>query len=202
HPELLDYLAKEFAARDFDLKFLIKSIALSKAYQLSSKLPPGAEEPEPRLFARMALRGLTGEQLFDSFQQATGQRDATPFQNRIFGGGARQQFLDQFTEQERKTDHHTAIPQALLMMNSPMMADAASPDRGLALGAILDAPFMDDKGRIEALFLSALSRKPTTAEWAKMSAHVAKGKTKAAQRKAMGDVLWALLNSTEFMTNH
>src|SRR5262249_35653011 len=75
HPELLDLLAREFAAHDFDLKFLIRAIALSKAYQLSSAASHESQD-DPRLFARMAVKGMTPEQLFDSLAQATGFEDA------------------------------------------------------------------------------------------------------------------------------
>jgi len=69
--DLLDELAKTFVAHAYDLKFLFEAIAGSKAYQQSSK---GAGTAP--LFARQSLRGLTGEQLYDSLTVATGQSDA------------------------------------------------------------------------------------------------------------------------------
>jgi hypothetical protein len=66
----------------------------------------------------------------------------------------------------------------------------------------VDAPFLTTEGKIEALFLAALSRKPSAKEAEKFLAFVKKGGTKAKERKALGDVFWALLNSTEFMFNH
>src|SRR5205823_12389562 len=75
HPELLDLLAKEFAAHDFDLKFLIRAITATRAYQLSSAASHRSQD-EPTLFARMPLRALTAEQLFDSVARATGYRDS------------------------------------------------------------------------------------------------------------------------------
>ena len=69
HPKLLDYLAKEFAAHNFDLKFLIRAITASRTYQLTS-LKTHSSQTEPRLFSRMAVRGLTSEQIFDSVAQA------------------------------------------------------------------------------------------------------------------------------------
>jgi hypothetical protein len=203
HPEVLDLLAKEFADHDFDLKFLIKAIVLTRTYQLSSKVPAGEAAPDVRLFARMPVRGLTADQLYDSILEASGTRDRSDVQQRAFSVGLpRQIFQEQFAEQERKTEHHTAIPQALAMMNSPLIAEATHPDRGRLLGAVADAPFLDARGKIEALFLATLSRKPTPAEASRLLAHVNKGGTKATERKALSDVLWALLNSTEFLFNH
>jgi hypothetical protein len=203
HPELLDHLAKEFAAHDFDLKFLIKALVLSRTYQLSSRVADPAKAPPERLFARMPVRSLTGEQLYDSVGVASGNRDTTGAQQRVFGfGGPRQLFLDQFPDQERRTEHHTAIPQALTMMNGDLIANATHPDRGRTLSAVIEAPFLDTPAKVETLFLAALSRKPTPAEAARCLAHVKKATNKAGQRKAYADVFWALLNSTEFITNH
>ncbi len=74
HPELLDELARQFAAHDFDVKFLIRAIAGSKAYQLTSAAPQSSAG-DPRLFNRMLVKGLASEQLFDSVALATGYRE-------------------------------------------------------------------------------------------------------------------------------
>src|SRR5262249_43756665 len=75
HPDLLDELADQFAKNGYDLKYLMRAIVNSRAYQLSSEPLPVAkkqqdDEPDgPRLFARMHLRALSGEQLFDSLAE-------------------------------------------------------------------------------------------------------------------------------------
>src|SRR5262249_9594030 len=71
HPELLDELAGQFAEHNFDLKYLIKAIVGSRAYQLTSRQTHDSQE-DPRLFARMAVRGMTAEQIYDSLLEATG----------------------------------------------------------------------------------------------------------------------------------
>ncbi|MGL4552083.1 MAG: DUF1549 and DUF1553 domain-containing protein, partial [Gemmataceae bacterium] len=188
HPELLDYLAVTFAGRGYDVKFLIKAIVLSRTYQLSSA-EDETRPTDPRLFARMAVKGLTGEQLYASLGVATGVRDQTPLRDRLFSlGTPRQAFLELFDDQERKAEYQTAIPQALAMMNSELIATATNPDRSRVLGAVADAPFLSDADKIEALFLTALSRKPTDREAAKFLSFVKKGGTKAKERKALGDV--------------
>ncbi len=70
HPELLNELAQAFIAHDYDLKYLIKSLMLTRAYQRSSR-QTDASQADLRNFARMAVRGLSPEQLFDSLAQAT-----------------------------------------------------------------------------------------------------------------------------------
>src|SRR5262249_56364282 len=73
HPELLDELAHQFVAHDFDLKYLIRAITGSQTYQRSSR-QTHPRQAEPRLFARAASRALIPEQLYDSLVLATGYR--------------------------------------------------------------------------------------------------------------------------------
>ena len=75
HPELLDTLADEFAAMNFDVKQFLRELALSETYQRSSMLPEGippGEEPAEELYAVAILRPLSPEQLAASLLQATG----------------------------------------------------------------------------------------------------------------------------------
>src|SRR5262249_20078192 len=70
HPELLDDLARDFAAHDYDLKYLILAITSSRTYQLSS-IQSDPSQNTPRRFARAPLLGMTAEQLYDSVAEAT-----------------------------------------------------------------------------------------------------------------------------------
>jgi hypothetical protein len=201
HPELLDELARDFAAHDFDLKYLIRVLTLSRTYQLSSAV---REETDPHRFARMPVRGLTGEQLYHSLQTAMGMREQLDRRQRlfVFGNDSRQDFLEKFVGQERPTDYHTSIPQALTLMNNRMIATATNPDKGQLLGGVVNATFMTSEGKIETLYLAVLSRKPRAEELAEMKAYVEKGGAAGSEKKALADVYWVLLNSTEFLFNH
>lgn len=78
HPELLDLLAREFAAHEFDIRWLLREIALSETYQRSSRLPEHVTEPLPEsAFARARLKPLTPEQFARSMLEATGFATAT-----------------------------------------------------------------------------------------------------------------------------
>lgn len=205
HGELLDELAKDFAEHKFDLKYLFEAIASSKAYQLSSK----GSGPAP-LYSRQPLRGLTGEQLFDSLFAATGQSDAVgddPFARFNGGNTARADFLAKFAQQNGKpTEHETSIIQALTLMNGQFVGNATNPSRSELLGAIVDAPFLTEKSRIETIYLATVSRMPTDRELEKAESFIARsaaGKDgKQARAEAIADVFWALINSTEFVFNH
>jgi hypothetical protein len=202
HPELLDELAREFAAHDFDFKFLIRAITLSRTYQRSSVYAGGAR-PDPRLFACMAVKGLSADQLYESIAQVTGLRDGTPRNRRaFFFGGPRNEFMDKFTAQEKRTEVHTSIPQALALMNSGIIAQATHPEQSNTLAAVAHAPFMTTAGRVETLFLAALGRKPRPEEAEKLVRYVDGGGAAGDKKKALADVFWALLNSTEFIFNH
>jgi hypothetical protein len=201
HPELLDELARQFADHGFDLKFLIRALAHCKAYQLQSTRGPSAR----RLYECMAVKGLTPPQLYDSFCQATGYRDpnGTDLRRRLsHDGSPRSQFLAKFGQPEKRTEAQTSIPQALALMNSRLVSEATDPDKGDLLGAVASAPFLDTRGRVETLFLATLSRPPRPEEAARLVAYVEKGGAAGDPKKALSDVFWALLNSTEFLFNH
>src|SRR5262249_22192648 len=101
----------------------------------------------------------------------------------------------------KKTEYHTSIPQALTMMNNQLVNDATNPEKGQVLGSVVTSTFMKTSEKIEALFLATVSRKPTEEEAKKYLAYVEKGGKKS-EKKALSDVYWALLNSTEFKFNH
>ncbi len=81
HPELLDLLADQLVAHDYDLQYLIRALTSSRAYQLSSEGGSPSHEAY-RLFDHMAVRGLTPVQLYDSLTRATGLKREAP--NRFF----------------------------------------------------------------------------------------------------------------------
>jgi hypothetical protein len=188
---VLDELAQGFVAHDFDLKFLIRAITATRAYQLTSARSHPSQD-EPRLFGRLSVRGLTAEQLFDSLAEAIRYR--APRQP-VFA-----RFLADFANaSERAVDTQSSIPQALAMMNGELVAGATSLSRSRTLTALLDLPLLDTAGRVEALYLSTLSRPPRADERKRMLAFIAKA---GGEAEALADVFWVLLNSAEFKLNH
>ncbi len=209
HPALLEELAHQFVEHHFDLKFLICTLTATAAYQRSSARTHQGQD-DPRQFARMPLRGLSAEQLYESVAEATGFRETNSSESFI-PQGARADFQTLFAAQgDRPTDHHTSILQALAVMNGRITAEATDLERSVTLAAIGDAPFMDSAERVETLFLAALSRKPTAREQARCVAYIerhagggsATADAEKTYQRALSDVFWALLNSGEFMLNH
>jgi hypothetical protein len=204
HPELLNDLADEFAKHEYDLKFVISAMTASRTYQLSSR-QSHKSQAEPRLFARAAVRGLTGEQLYDSVATATGYRDPngqlSPF---VIGGNSpRSEFLEKFKAgAESPGDRQTSIVQALTLMNGQLTNEATSLNRSETLAAVVDFPLFSTAERIEAIYLAALTRKPSAKELDRFVKYVDAGGPRKNSRDALADVFWALLNSSEFIVNH
>jgi hypothetical protein len=207
HPELLDELARQFVLHSFDMKYLIRAITYSKAYQRSSSWD-SADAPDPRLFARMSIKGLTAEQLYDSIVEATRYKEQAPINDPrvpVFGqpAGARAEFVSRFSNHsDKRTEFQTSILQALALMNGKFVSDATSVQNSVTLAGVIDAPWMKTPDKIEALYLSALSRKPRPEELERLVKYVDRGGPGGDKDKALADVFWVLLNSSEFILNH
>jgi len=205
HKELLDELATAFAAHNFDEKFLIRAITASQAYQRTSAVSHPSHK-NPRSFARMPLRGLTPEQLFDSLAVATEYQEAAgagdPFVAvRPNPQSPRAQFLAKFPGQAERTDYQTSILQALYLMNNEFIADRTSVKTNRTL-ATLAAQRTTTARKVESLYLVVLSRKPRPAESERFVKYVDAGGAAGDAGKALADVFWVLLNSPEFLLNH
>jgi hypothetical protein len=197
----LDLLAHEFRAHGYDLKFLIRAITATKAYGLTSAVGRADTSP-PNLFAAMPVRTLSPGQLFETLAQATGFREGG--RGGMFDEGAsRERFVELFTNRDEKpTEGETTILQALALMNGPLMANVTSIDNSEALAAVAEAPYLDTPGRIETLYLAALTRRPRPEELERLVPFVERGGSSGDKAKALADVFWALLNSPEFRFNH
>ena len=202
HPELLDELAQQFIANRFDLRYLLRSIAASRAYQLSSAAP--ASPSSPRLFAHMAVKGLSPEQLFDSLAVATGYRPPPPPAQPMNAAppDPRAEFLARFGGGQPRSERQRSIQQALMLMNGRFIADATRPKDGAVLASVVNDRSLDTAGKVEALYLAALSRKPTLREAKRLVKYADGGGPNKDAKLALGDIFWALLNSAEFSLNH
>ena len=210
HPELLELMAKDFSApaaqpgvrstggagsrpEAFDLKYLVRGICNSRAYQRSSKAT-AANKDDRELFSHMTVKVMTPEQLFDSLAKVTGSSRGDPgIRNPkgVFQPGARDRFVTFFlagADAANQTEYEAGIPQALKLMNSPVTGNPAVV-RGIA------PPGTAPAEAVERIYLTALSRRPTASETKMLTEYLGKNGTTPA---AYGDVLWAVLNSSEF----
>jgi hypothetical protein len=174
---------------------------LSEAYQRNS-IRTHQSQDEPRYFARMAVKELSGEQFFDNLALATGYRESP--NDRGFGRERttiRTQFLEQFAPRGRLSDPETSILQALTLMNGKFINEATTLAKSPTLTAICEMPTATTAQRIETLYLIAFSRKPTPEEREKLVGYVSKN-GQGDENRRLSDVFWMLLNSAEFRLNH
>jgi hypothetical protein len=204
YPELLDELAQQLIAHKYDVKFLIRAITASQAYQRGSAVSHPSQK-DLRLFARMPLRGLSPEQLFDSLAVATEYQDPTSTDAltvlRLGQQSPRAQFLAKFAAQDQKTDYQTSILQALYLMNNDFITDRTSVPKNRTLATLADQRTSTAR-KVESLYLVVLSRKPRPEESERFVKYVDAGGAAGDPKKALADVFWVLLNSPEFLLNH
>lgn len=202
HPELLDELANAFVLHNYDQKFLLRGITRSRTYQLTSRRTHSSQD-NSRLFARMLVKGLSCDELFDSLIWATGNVDSEKDPDGLRLLERRAKYRELFDQKSSaQTEKRTSISHALLMMNGPEVDQATVPGRGRTLSAIIDAPFFNNQQRLETLFLAALARPPRSAEVAMLLKYVEDHSPDRSWKQALGDVFWVLLNTSEFSTNH
>lgn len=198
HPQLLNELSTYFMASGYDLRGLIRTLARTKAYQLSSQLP--IDDPsDGQLFASMAIKNLGVETVIDCLAQVMNDRlvGAALPQNR--DDSLRAEFRERFGRlAQRGAEYEGGIPQALWMMNGPVMNRLSS---SAIVTRLSDGQFSNDE-RAVSLFLATLSRFPQPHELHRCSLFLEKKKGASDRREALADVLWALLNSAEFVMNH
>jgi hypothetical protein len=203
HPALLVRLADDFRASGHDLKHLLRTLLLSRAYGLTSRGPADAGgAAATAAFARAPVRRLTPEQLFRSLLVATGasqveRAGGEDIQKRI--DRALKEYLFVFGDDEMAVvdTFNGNVPQALLLWNGEITNLGARARPGGTLASVLRAS-ADPAARLRAVFLTAYARPPTPEESARLLPALGAG----ADRAAWEDLFFALLTSTEMLTNH
>jgi len=206
HPELLELLAIRFRKHNYDLKYLIREITKSETYQLSSQQTDSSQS-RVEWYGKMPTRGLTAEQIFANLVQATGFFQQTTETNPLLSGpgtnSPQTEIFELFkSESENRLEPKATILQALSLMNGAFITNATSLEQSDVFTAIIDFPGLTDEEKIEAFFLSALSRFPTQAESKRLTVYIASAESDEARTHAFSDLFWALLNSSEFLLNH
>jgi mono/diheme cytochrome c family protein len=207
HPGLLKLLTNEFTASGFDVKHLIRCVCNSRAYQRTSRVPPGTSEQTvaglTAAFGRMPLRVMTADVLYDSLKQVYGDprldlRTVEPKDGNTEGmsapvADAYLEFLRRFgTNKEDATDFTHGIPQMLTLLNHPRLLAGSK-----ALDSYLKAkPAPTPDQTVEWLYLATLSRRPTDEE--RTDARRYLGKT-ASPAQGCNGILWMLVNRSEFL---
>jgi hypothetical protein len=212
HPELLTLLADEAAAHKFDVKWLLRELALSKTYQRSSVPPPGVapgfNPGSPKAFAVAALKPLEPEALAFSLFQATGMTDAeraalgkSATEAALYPRVARQvaPLINTFASQPGTPQQFVpTLDQALFFANGPLLRGWLVPRPNNLVGRL--SKLTDANALAEEAYLSVLTRQPTAEERKELADYL---KTPSKTRDvALQEFVWALLTSAEFRFNH
>jgi hypothetical protein len=217
HPELLDALARDFAAHSYSLRHLIRTITQSSAYQLSSRMD-GPWKPEYAAYgARHLVRRLPAEQLYDHISQATGVFADIP----VAGTGEKVKyvlqtrcpadlsgkeaegirgFLADFGQSNRDQGEKStagSMVQASVLLNSKLVKERVSAGQGRLKDLLRGEAQFSNAEVVDELFLAALGRFPSEREKKLGTAQLEQYRERGAE-----DLLWALLNRTEFLFQH
>jgi len=198
-PEVLQFLADDFAAHDFDLRYLIRTIVTTHVYQLSSRQTKAQTEGA---FACSQVRPLSGAQLAVSMLVATGYYEALKpgLPADAARGKLETQYAATLTNLVKELDsaaepYQPGIRESLFETNSPTFANLIGKG-GLAARL---ATMKDDGALIQDAFLSVLSRAPTHDERGRMKEYLQRP---SERRSACEEIVWALMTSAEFRFNH
>lgn len=217
HPELVALLGEQFRLSGFDIHYLIRAITLSSAYGRTSRAVEGNQD-DVELYSHMPVKVLSPHARYDSVQavmklgddayaaatatEATKSEAAKPelsadekLKASMRARNSRDSFAGFFKGEDNPSPlaYEAGVPQALRMMNSQEM------HRGSRVVASLRREFSSPEAMVEQIYLAAFTRVPSDEERQLVMKFVS---SQPESNKALADVVWTLLNSAEFVTNH
>src|SRR5262245_1099516 len=219
--ELLEALARDFVASRFDVKHIMRTIANSRTYQLSSHAHP-ANPADEKYFSHglVKRKRLTAELLLDAICTATGAPEEftgmppgtravqLPDGQVVYTGGQyaswdRHPFLKAFGQPAREAacecerEGDVNLARALELRNGDLLLNKLRAPEN-RLGKLITTGSSDADIAAE-LFLATLSRLPLAGETRAAIEHVTQAGNR---REAWEDIQWALLNTNEFLFRH
>jgi hypothetical protein len=160
-------------------------------------LEDSTSEPPPGL---RPIKTLSPEQVFNSLEQALTLPVARADGSARFNG-LRDQLIARMNEaaSNNPDEFRAGIPQALLLMNGRLTAEATDLDQGRTLRGVLDAPFLNTEAKLNTLYLATFSRLPRDEEKQFLLEHIRKQADGDKQKQAYAEIFWGLLNSPELV---
>jgi mono/diheme cytochrome c family protein len=181
HPELLDWLAQDFAAHQYDVRREVKGIVLSRVYAL------GTADVPPESFASAIERPLSAEQLARSWRIAAG---LPPEDDAL-----RRATITALPDLLPK-DYNATYQQAQFLANSSLLAGILKPEPASTMTRLAALP--DPAARVREAFLAAYARLPDADERGQAKAFLKARSNHPVE--ADRDLLWAMMTSAEFLT--
>ena len=203
HPELLEWLTRDFVDSGHDVRRLLRAIVRSRPYQLSSTPAAGEDDsgrPLDESFACALEKPLAAEALHRSLLVATGNAriDAASGSDRPSGDGEAPDALIERFPTVFHDDFDATLKQALFLTNNPLIAKLVEPRAGNTTSTLLEIPGTPE--RVQAAFMSVLQREPDNEELTRSVAFLDARETRPTDGIRL--LLWALLTSAEFRFNH
>lgn len=201
----VEFLSKEFAASDYDPKWLMRVILNTEAYQRETR---PRRLPDATPFTANVAQPLRGDQLFNALL-TTLELDEATVRSMVSGGEGQRFYGAQasprngfnvafgFDPSAPRETITASIPQALAMMNQPQInrtLTAGSKRKPTSLGKLIE-DVEDDEMLTAELFLRTLCRQPTEAELTEVAAY---SQSVDSRPEMFEDLLWSLINSTEY----
>lgn len=205
HPTVLTLLTEEFKKSEFDLKHLIRCICLSETYQRTS-VPLPENEEDRNEYSHMAVRIMGPGVFYDCLSKATGWPNLwvglPQYKTKLTVSSKftpREVFVDFFrSSQGQEADpleNSHGIPQALKLMNAPQLSSVAP------VVVQWGSQDLTREQMLKQIYLTALARLPTGEEMDLMSSFLQRREDRDSL-PGYSAVLWTLLNSAEFVSNH
>ncbi|MBI4877517.1 MAG: DUF1553 domain-containing protein [Acidobacteria bacterium] len=218
HPRLLERLARELKDRNFSLRALVRMLAQSSAYQLSSRYDAEWKLEYVPLFARHYARRLEGEEVHDAIVKATGVMPKYTVQDwpvavewalllpepaEPRSNGAALGFLNSFLRGNRDNlprAQSGSILQQLYLMNDAFVTTRVKKAASPGLQAV--SGIAGNEAAVNELFLLFLSRRPNDYERQRAVAHLDRAATAAARDAAIEDLAWVCINKVDFLFSY
>jgi hypothetical protein len=205
NPELLDALAADFVAHGYDLRRLVRNVVGSNTYQRSSRAVDG-NRGDDRFFSHAFVKPLPSQVLADAIAEATGVGDVYPGHPagtravQLLDGRAPSYTLDVLGRCTRDVSCEAdarggGLSQALHLINGAAVNEKLR-------GGVVERLLREEQSVaeiVEELYLRTFARFPDDAEREHFEQVLVRASTR---RDAVEDLLWALLNSREFVFNH
>jgi Protein of unknown function (DUF1549)/Protein of unknown function (DUF1553) len=200
-PAVLARIAGSFRGNDYNIKQLYRDILNSETYQ--RQIRPGEPGDDHLLFATRNPVRMNGNALWETLigtlgpiSQGGGKFGAAPMGPFGRGGGVEAQLKNEFSfdPSTKAEEIEGSISQALILMNNPAINQKIKAQGTNMLARILSAN-ADDKEALRIVYLRTLARRPTDREVTRLTEHI---RTVGNRAEAFEDILWALINSTEF----
>lgn len=196
HPELLAFLASDFEKSGYDIRHLVRTIVLSRTYQLDSRWTQQTS-PQPELFAKGLEKPLPAEVLYRSSVVATGDGNGKFTEKSDENNPLRQALITAFPGMF-DAEYSATLAQTMLLTNNPLFDALLKPKGNNLTARLLKLPTNSERAR--TAFVEILGREPADSELHGAIAFLDSHNDRP--EVGVREFTWALLTDAEFLLNH